>query len=127
MGLKYNKKAQARVLKKVKHLKNPKVYFDDDFKKVDLQGLRNLASETPFKTGDTRRAWKPPKKISDSHWIVVNDKKTPKKKIPLVMLLNDGHALVNGGRVRGKKFIEKVDKKMTDLLVRKMIARIKRV
>lgn len=84
-----------------------KQYCDD--------GLRALKESTPVKTGKTSESWGYEiVKTKDKLTISFYNTNTTKNNIPIVLLLQYGHATRNGGWVSGYDFINPTIKPIFD-------------
>lgn len=90
------------LIAKINKMKNPLKLLDVAVKDTALKGFRDLVVNTPKKTGNTARAWIPPRKVSDSKYEVVSNLKTADKKYSVVRILNDGRGVV---RPKSKKHL----------------------
>lgn len=69
------------------------------------EGVLALASATPIETGITSESWGYNVKVSDTSLGIEWFNDNVVDGVPIVILLQYGHATRNGGYVRGKDFI----------------------
>jgi hypothetical protein len=74
--------------KKINKVKNPNKFFNPEVLKVAREGKSHLIANTNIDTGNTRRAWKGPRKINDAIYTVTNNKMSQDRKHAIVNLLN---------------------------------------
>lgn len=86
------------LIAKINKIKNPLSFLDVAVREAALRGHRDLVVNTPKNTGNTARAWLPPRKLSDSKYEVVSKLKTADKKHSIVRILNDGRGSITPRR-----------------------------
>lgn len=81
-------------------------YLEQRLKRYGEEGVRLLSNATPIDTGVTASSWGYKSTIGDGFISITwTNRNTTPNGIPIVILIQYGHATGNGGYVQGRDFI----------------------
>lgn len=95
-------------------------YLDILLNQYGIKGVAALKEATPKDTGETAAAWRYEIKKTDTRIDLsfINDHATD--RVPIVIVLQYGHATRNGGWVEGRDFINPAIQPIFDELIEKI-------
>lgn len=90
----------------------------DALEKFGEEGVAALAAATPQKTGYTASQWYYEIKKERNSWSIIWGNKNVRNGVPIVVLIQMGHATRTGGLVPGEDFINPALRSIFDRIVR---------
>jgi hypothetical protein len=112
-------KVKGDLTKTEKYLKRvKKLTLDEYLDAAGMLGVAALAANTPIDTGETAASWSYEIHKGDGVIELVWSNSNTSKGIPIVVLIQYGHATRNGGYVEGRDFINPTVQPIFDQLAK---------